>query len=75
MENSEDYNFVKVTNSDSNVWKYFLCDKDKEVSKCLKCGNHIKSKGKTTTGMIEHLKRHHQIDVREQKQGKILSNF
>ncbi len=46
-----------------NIWKYYnkLNDQDERVT-CKKCGKSINCKGKTTSGMIKHLKSLHGID-------------
>ena len=39
----------------SGVWAHFTSSPKGTTAKCLKCGKSIKTKGGTTTGMIQHL--------------------
>lgn len=52
----------------SEVWNFF--DKINSVeAKCRNCSNVIKCKGSSTTGLINHLKRH-QIEVNKKSPSK-----
>ena len=48
----------------STVWNFFV-RKNKDEAKCTKCEKIMKSSGGSTTSLILHLKKIHQIDVKE----------
>jgi hypothetical protein len=49
----------------SSVWHYFLKEVNGDYGKCKQgnCTKLIKAAGGTTTGIREHLKQIHQIDI------------
>ena len=60
--------FIEVTRSkgdSSSIWNYFLREVNGDFAKCNQgnCTKLIKAIGGSTTGMREHLKRVHKIEV------------
>ena len=45
----------------SFAWKYFIKNVDEETAKCTKCDSVLKCKGWSTSGLLRHLKRKHNI--------------
>jgi hypothetical protein len=68
--------FIEVSrrSSDpSSVWYYFRKDVIKEIARCGECKSKktlISCRGSTTTGMSEHLKRIHNIDLKSLRSKK-----
>lgn len=55
----------KIRNS--FVWRHFLLNKEKELAKCKFCHKELKAKGSSTKGLIEHLNRSHEEEVKKDK--------
>lgn len=57
-------------NNPASVWHYFYKAKVGNSGKCMKCGNIIKAKKGSTSGMRRHLIRHKtNLDDFKQKKG------
>ena len=53
------FQFVDVSRSKkSEVWKYFLLNKDLEKAKCNLCSAELKISGCSTGSLVNHLKKH-----------------
>ncbi len=69
-----------MSKSKSSVWNYFV-RKNKDDAQCTKCQKNMKSSGGSTTSLIAHLKKIHQIDIKSEmdqppvKLARTLENF
>ena len=48
--------------SESFAWMYFTKSVNEEVAVCNKCKTSIKCRGRSTSGLIRHLKSKHDIE-------------
>lgn len=56
----EDDDFEPVTSSrGSDVWNHFLLHKEREEAKCLHCKKKLSAKGRSTKGLLDHLRLKH----------------
>lgn len=54
----------------NSVWYYFTRTVEKDVATCKQCSKKIKAAGGSTSGLHNHLKSQHKINILKRKQEK-----